>query len=125
MKRRNRKRDSKAKSPAKSAGIAEIPANPSEISVDTEIAGDSEIVASHPDILSDSESEIVASHPDILSDSESGAASPNMRSDAKSLAGLSVAPTGADRRIHPRYEFTPAVVVLAADSGACIDTHVR
>jgi len=110
MKRRNRKRDSKAKSPAKSAGIAEIPANPSEISVDTEIAGDSEIVASHPD---------------ILSDSETVAASPNMRSDVKSLAGLSVAPTGADRRIHPRYEFTAAVEVLAADSGARIETRVR
>src|SRR6266478_3432011 len=104
MKGRNRKRKSKAKSPAKSAGIAEIPASPSEIS---------------------SDSEIVASHPDTLIDSETAAASPNMPSDAKSPAGLSVAPTGADRRIHPRYEFTAAVEVLAADSGARIETHVR
>jgi len=117
MKGRNRKRKSKVKSPAKSAGIAEIPASPSEISVDTEI------VTSYPDVASDSE--IVASHPDTLIDSETAAASPNMPSDAKSPAGLSVAPTGADRRIHPRYEFTAAVEVLAADSGARIETHVR
>jgi len=118
MKGRNRKRKSKAKNPAKSAGIAEIPASPSEISVDTEI------VTSYPDVASDSE--IVASHPDTLIDSETAAASPNTPSDAKSPAGLSVAPTtGADRRIHPRYEFTAAVEVLAADSGARIETRVR
>src|SRR6267154_226368 len=117
MKGRNRKRKSKAKSPSKTAGIAEIPASPSEMSVDTEI------VTSYPDVASDSE--IVASHPDTLIDSETAAASPNMPSDAKSPAGLSVAPTGADRRIHPRYEFTAAVEVLAADSGARIETHVR
>jgi len=118
MKGRNRKRKSKAKNSAKSAGIAEIPANPSEISVDTEI------VTSYPDVASDSE--IVASHPDTLIDSETAAASPNTSSDAKSPAGLSVAPTtGADRRIHPRYEFTAAVEVLVADSGARIETRVR
>src|SRR5258706_6958659 len=118
MKGRNRKRKSKAKNPAKSAGIAEIPASPSEISVDTEI------VTSYRDVASDSE--IVASHPDTLIDSETAAASPNTSSDAKSPAGLSVAPTtGADRRIHPRYEFTAAVEVLAADSGARIETRVR
>src|SRR6266853_4267384 len=118
MKGRNRKRKSKAKSPAKSAGIAETPASPSEISIATEI------VTSYPDVASDSE--IVASHPDTLIDSETAAASPNTPSDAKSPAGLSVAPTtGADRRIHPRYEFTAAVEVLAADSGARIETRVR
>src|SRR5260370_502422 len=117
MKRRNRKRNSQAKTPAKSAGIAEIAASPSEISVDTEI------VTSYPDGASDSE--IVASHPDTLIDSETVAAFPNMPRDAKSPAGLSVAPTGADRRIHPRYEFTAAVEVLAADSAARIATPVR
>jgi PilZ domain-containing protein len=35
------------------------------------------------------------------------------------------APTGADRRIHPRYEFTAAVEVIAAESGARIETRVR
>src|SRR5229473_3194340 len=117
MKRRNRKRNSKAKSPAKSAGIGETPASPSENSVDTEI------VTSYPDVASDSE--IVASHPDTLIDSETVAASPNIPADAKNPAGPSIAPTGADRRIHPRYEFTAAVEVLAADSGARIETRVR
>lgn len=37
----------------------------------------------------------------------------------------SVALAGADRRTHPRYEFTAAVEVIAAESGARIDTRVR
>jgi hypothetical protein len=117
MKRRNRKRNSKAKSPAKSAGIAETPASSSEISVATEI------VTNYPDIASDSE--MVASPPDILSDPETVAGSPNIPSVAESPASPFVAPTGADRRIYPRYEFTAAVEVLAADSGARIETRVR
>jgi c-di-GMP-binding flagellar brake protein YcgR len=32
---------------------------------------------------------------------------------------------GADRRTHPRYEFTAAVEVIAAESGARIETRVR
>src|SRR5229473_7758314 len=39
--------------------------------------------------------------------------------------GPSAAPTGADRRIHPRYEFSAAVEVLAAESGARMETRVR
>ena len=35
------------------------------------------------------------------------------------------APTGADRRTHPRYEFTAAVEVIAPESGARIETRVR
>src|SRR5258706_15445682 len=117
MKRRNRKRNSKAKSPAKSAGIGETPASPSEISVDTEI------VTNYPDIASDSE--IVASPPDILSNPETVAGSPNVPSVAESPASPFVAPTGADRRIYPRYEFTAAVEVLAAESGVRMETRVR
>jgi len=117
MKRRNRKRNSKAESPAKSAGIGETPASPSEISVATEI------VTNYPDIASDSE--IVASPPDILSNPETVAGSPNVPSVAESPASPFVAPTGADRRIYPRYEFTAAVEVLAAESGARIETRVR
>src|SRR5712664_260957 len=117
MKRRNRKRNSKAKSPAKFAGIGETPASPSEISVATEI------VTNYPDIASDSE--IVASPPDILSNPETVAGSPNVPSVAESPASPFVAPTGADRRIYPRYEFTAAVEVVAAESGARIETRVR
>ena len=37
----------------------------------------------------------------------------------------SAAPTGADRRVHPRYAFTAAIEVLAADVDARIKTQVR
>jgi hypothetical protein len=37
----------------------------------------------------------------------------------------SAALAGADRRTHPRYEFTAAVEVIAAESGARIETRVR
>ena len=40
-------------------------------------------------------------------------------------AGPSVVPAGADRRTHPRYEFVAAVEVVAAESGARIETRVR
>ena len=40
-------------------------------------------------------------------------------------AGTSAAAAGADRRIHPRYEFVAAVEVVAAESGARIETRVR
>jgi hypothetical protein len=40
-------------------------------------------------------------------------------------AARPAAPAGADRRIHPRYEFTAAVEVIAAESGARIETRVR
>src|SRR5712664_2736172 len=40
-------------------------------------------------------------------------------------ASNSTTPAGADRRTHPRYEFTAAVKVIAAESGARIETRVR
>jgi hypothetical protein len=40
-------------------------------------------------------------------------------------AGPAVTPAGADRRVHPRYEFVAAVEVVAAESGARIETRVR
>ena len=40
-------------------------------------------------------------------------------------AGASFAPAGADRRTHPRYEFIAAGEVVAAESGARIETRVR
>ena len=49
----------------------------------------------------------------------------DMPADAEKLAGGSVAPAGADRRTHPRYAFTAAVEVVAAESGARIETRVR
>jgi hypothetical protein len=43
----------------------------------------------------------------------------------ENAAGPSPAPVGADRRTHPRYEFTAAVEVIAAESGARMETRVR
>jgi hypothetical protein len=45
--------------------------------------------------------------------------------EKKKPAGGPVAPTGADRRAHPRYEFTAAVEVEAAESGQRIQTRLR
>src|SRR5260370_567678 len=50
---------------------------------------------------------------------------PMILSDAEKPAGASVAPAGADRRTHPRYEFTAAVEVVATESGTRIETRVR
>ena len=48
-----------------------------------------------------------------------------MPGDTEKPAGGSVAPTGADRRTYPRYEFTAAVEVVAAESGTRIETRLR
>jgi hypothetical protein len=45
--------------------------------------------------------------------------------EEKKPAGGPVAPTGADRRAHPRYEFTAAVEVVATESGTRIQTRLR
>ena len=45
--------------------------------------------------------------------------------NAEKAAGPSAAPAGADRRTHPRYEFVAAVEVIAAESGARMETRVR
>src|SRR5467141_2783524 len=103
MKRRNRKRSSKVASLSKIPSDAES-ASPSGISRDAEQ---------------------LAGSPDILSDAENFASSPNIASDAENPAASSVALAGADRRIHPRYEFIAAVEVVAAESGARIETRVR
>ena len=85
-------------------GNAEKPANPSGIS---------------------SDAEQLARSPEIPSDAENLASSPNIASDAENPDAPSVALAGADRRIHPRYEFIAAVEVVAAESGARIETRVR
>src|SRR6267142_158431 len=45
--------------------------------------------------------------------------------EEEKAGGPSAAPAGADRRTHPRYEFVAAVEVVAAESGARIETRVR
>ncbi len=50
---------------------------------------------------------------------------PTIPSGVEKPASPSVALAGADRRTHPRYEFVAAVEVVAAESGARIETRVR
>jgi PilZ domain-containing protein len=45
--------------------------------------------------------------------------------EKEKAAGPSTAPAGADRRTHPRYEFIAAAEVVAAESGARMETRVR
>src|ERR1700674_3735619 len=66
-----------------------------------------------------------ASTSGISSDAEQLRSSPNIPREAEKPAGPSVAPAGADRRIHPRYEFIAAVEVRVAESDARIETRVR
>jgi hypothetical protein len=79
--------------------------------------------------------------PKILVDGEKGAAPSNALAKADYEIDLGdeyiatvetekpaeplVALAGADRRTHPRYEFIAAVQVIAAESGARIETRVR
>ena len=91
MKRRNRKRSSKAAKPPKIASNVQEPMSPSG----------------------------------IPSDAEKLASSPEIPSNAENPAGPSVALAGADRRIHPRYKFSAAVELVAAESGARTETRVR
>ena len=91
MKRRNRKRSSKAANPPKIASNVQEPMSPSG----------------------------------IPSDAEKLASSPEIPSNAENPAGPSVALAGADRRIHPRYKFSAAVELVAAESGARTETRVR
>jgi c-di-GMP-binding flagellar brake protein YcgR len=72
-----------------------------------------------------SKAETPASPSEISFDSEMVASFPSISSDAANVAGPSVAPAGADRRTHPRYEFFAAAEVVPAESGARMETRVR
>src|SRR5438309_11216918 len=54
-----------------------------------------------------------------------GPPTPTSPSDVEKPAGPSDALAGSDRRSHPRYEFIAAADVVAAESGARIETRVR
>jgi hypothetical protein len=144
MKHRKRKRSSKAANPPETPSNLERPASLSGISSDAEnlasslnIPGDAEQHTSSPSFPDYAED--LTSSLNILSDAEPLTSSPSIPDDAEdpsnslNLPGYAespvvpsvVAPSGSDRRIHPRYEFTAAVEVLAAESGERIETRVR
>src|SRR5882724_5910016 len=66
-----------------------------------------------------------ASPSGISSVAEQLASTPNIVGETEKPAGPTVALAGADRRIHPRYEFIAAVEVGVAEFGARIETRVR
>src|SRR3989454_6174370 len=80
-------------------------------------------VANPPKIPSNAEKP--ASPSGISGDAEKLASSPNIPSDAEKPADPCVVLAGADRRLHPRYEFIAAAEVVAAESSARIETRVR
>src|SRR6267143_296305 len=132
MKRRNRKRkrSSKAVTPAETPLNVEKPVSPSGISRDAEslvrspnIAIAAEDLAGCLDITS--EAEQLTSSPSISYDAEDLASSPSIARDAENPAVPSVALAEADRRVHPRYEFTAAAEVVPGESGLRIATRVR
>jgi len=108
MKRRKRKRkpkqDSRPAEQAMTQGASEEPASRVEIPVENENA---------------------ASSVEIREPRENLPSPGVMSADTEKPALDSAAPTGADRRAHPRYAFVAAIEVVAPELGARIKTRVR
>src|SRR5713226_9252282 len=123
MTRRNRKRQSKAASPAK-------------ITVDAEPAAKPSTLPAGKVYVTDLGDEFIAA---VEAETNSGDSTAPARADKQTHPGDEftaavekeipasppLASAGADRRIHPRYKFTAAVEVLATESGARMETRVR
>ncbi len=152
MKRRKRKRSSKAASPARvpvdaeraagpSTGLAEAdrqthpgdeftaPVEVKKPSSDaTALAGADYVIDLGDEFIAAVEEEKPASDSVTPAEADDHTHSGDEFMSAveeEKAAGPSAAPAGADRRTHPRYEFTAAVEVIAAESGARIETRVR
>ena len=151
MGRRNRKRRPDAASPAKIPADAEKAADPStelagadrqthpgdELIVPVEVkeSGSDPTALAGEDYVIDLSDEFVAAVEEKPASDSVTLAEADRHTDPrneftatveeKKPAGPTVALAGADRRTHPRYEFTAAVEVVAAESGARIETRVR
>jgi hypothetical protein len=128
MRRGKRKRSSRAANPPDPFVKVEPPADLPEVSsggesLGTSVAIDEENFASSLSISYDAED--LTSSLNMLSDAEQLTGPPDIASDATVPAAPSVAPSGADRRTHPRYEFLAAAEVLPAESGSRMETRVR
>src|SRR6267378_8124820 len=121
MKRRKRKRSSKAARPAKIPVDAEKVAGPSTALAEADTYPSDEFIAAVEEEkpASDSVTLAEADHYTYPGDEFTAAV------EEEKPAGPTVALAGADRRTHPRYEFTAAVEVVAAESGARMETRVR
>src|SRR6266852_2469723 len=107
MKRRNRKRASKAADPPEISSEAEKLASPPNIPGDAEKAASPSVTLAGADHGTNPRHEFIAAV------------------EVEKPAEPSIALAGADRRIHPRYEFTAAVELVAAESDARMETRVR
>jgi len=129
MRRGKRKRSSRAANPSESPIDVTTPAKSSEGSSEESlgspinVAIDEERFAGSPGVPDDAED--LTSFVNMLSDAEQITDSLNASTAAEIPAAHSIAATGADRRTHPRYEFSAAAEVLPAESGARMETRVR
>src|SRR6266404_4687673 len=123
MKRRKRKRSSKAASPARIPVDVETAAGPStalaEADRQTHPGDEFTVPVEVKKPSSDATALAGADYVIDLGDEFMAAV------EEEKAAGPSAAPAGADRRTDPRYEFTAAVEVIATESGARIETRVR
>ena len=154
MKRRKRKRSSKAANPPapktpvdgeKSAGPSIVlneadhqtpPRDELIVGVETETPASPSTTLAASDYMIDLGDEFIAAvetetpaEPSVVFDEAEPQTPPRdeliAAVETEKPAEPSAALAGADRRIHPRYEFTAAVEVIAAESGARIETRVR
>jgi PilZ domain-containing protein len=151
MKRRNRKRGSKAAKPAEipidaekaagsstalaGAGRQTHPGDEFIAPVEVKESGSDPAAQASADYVIDLGDEFLAAveeekpASDFVTLAEADHRTPPAKeftaADTKKPAGGKVAPTGADRRTYPRYEFTAAVEIIAAESGARIQTRLR
>ncbi|SRR5712692_4416309 len=118
MKRRKRKRkeDSKLTDQVMIQSEAEKPASPLEIPVEVE--------NSESYIELQGEVEDLANPIEIRDETEEPT-TPVVSADPETRTPGSAPPIGADRRSHPRYAFTAAIEIAAAESGQRIKTRVR
>ncbi len=125
MKRRKRKRSSKAANPPTPKISSDEENSPSDSAV---LARADEQTHPGDELIATVEVEMPASDSVTLADADYHTHPGDefdAAVDAEKPAGPSVALAGADRRTHPRYEFTAAVEVVAAESGARMETRVR
>src|SRR5467141_4159072 len=154
MKRRKRKRSSKAANPPapktpvdgeKSAGPSIVlneadhqtpPRDELIVGVETETPASPSTTLAASDYMIDLGDEFIAAvetetpaEPSVVFDEAERQTPPRDELIAAVETEKSVEPSaalaGADRRTHPRYEFTAAVEVVAPESGARIETRVR
>src|SRR6266436_3785641 len=112
MRRGKRKRSSRAANPSESPIDVTTPAKSSEDSSEESlgspinVAIGEEHFANSPSLPDDAED--LTSSLNLFSDSQHAASSHEVASNAEVPSATPIAATGADRRTHPRYEFSAA-----------------